>query len=184
MTHDVTIGVEFEAANVELNGKVYRLQIWDTAGQETFKSITRNYYKNSACALVCYDITNRDSFENIKSWVEECQTHAPKSLVIYLIGNKLDLEENRQVSREEAEEYAKKNDFGYFECSAKTGIGVDSIFHDSASQIALKIEQNLYNLNLESSGIKMGIGAMDVKKQGKISLAKNYNKSTDKKCCK
>ena len=93
LTHDVTIGVEFEATNVEINNKTYRLQIWDTAGQETFKSITRNYYKNSACALICYDITNMESFVNIKVWAEECKTNAPKNILIVLVGNKSDLEE-------------------------------------------------------------------------------------------
>ena len=72
---------------------MYRLQIWDTAGQETFKSITRTYYRNSICALVCFDITRRESFCNVKSWIVECKNYAPKTLKLILIGNKLDLEE-------------------------------------------------------------------------------------------
>ena len=92
-SHEITIGVEFEATSIEINDKTYRLQIWDTAGQETFKSITRAYYKNSACALVCFDITRRETFENVKSWIQECRNNAPKSLKIVLVGNKVDLEE-------------------------------------------------------------------------------------------
>lgn len=92
-SHEVTIGVEFEATSIQIFDKTYRLQLWDTAGQETFKSITRTYYKNSACAIVCYDITNRASFENVKTWVSECHDNAPKTIKLILVGNKSDLDQ-------------------------------------------------------------------------------------------
>ena len=91
-----TIGVEFGAKNIQLNEKIYRIQIWDTAGQENFRSITRAYYKNSACACIVYDITQRNSFENIKSWIEDCKKQSPKTVFLILIGNKKDLEDKRQ----------------------------------------------------------------------------------------
>ena len=72
MEYQLTIGVEFGAKNIEINNKKYRLQIWDTAGQENYRSITRAYYKNSVCAILVYDITNRDSFEHISSWIDDC----------------------------------------------------------------------------------------------------------------
>ncbi len=72
---------------------IFRVQIWDTAGQEQFKSITRSYYKNSVCSFLVYDITRKESFDNIKTWLEECKQNSPKTIMIVLVGNKLDLEE-------------------------------------------------------------------------------------------
>jgi Ras-related protein Rab-2A len=91
--HEITIGVEFGAKNVGIEDKVYRIQIWDTAGQETFKSITRAYYKNSACAFLVYDITKKESFNNILGWLEECKSQSPKTISLVLIGNKVDLKD-------------------------------------------------------------------------------------------
>ena len=91
-----TIGVEFGAKNIKIEDKIYRIQIWDTAGQETFRSITRAYYKNSVCACVVYDITNRNSFQNIKSWIEDCKKQSPKTVFLILIGNKVDLEDRSE----------------------------------------------------------------------------------------
>ena len=102
--YQLTIGVEFGAKNIQLNDKIYRIQIWDTAGQENFRSITRAYYKNSVCALVVYDISNKESFNNISSWVEDCKNQSPKTIFMVLVGNKSDLEDKRQVTKEEGEE--------------------------------------------------------------------------------
>ena len=99
--YQLTIGVEFGAKNIQLNDKIYRIQIWDTAGQENFRSITRAYYKNSVCALVVYDISNKESFNNISSWVEDCKNQSPKTIFMVLVGNKSDLEDKRQVTKEE-----------------------------------------------------------------------------------
>ena len=151
-----TVGVEFGAKNLQVNGRVYRIQIWDTAGQENFRSITRAYYKNSVCALVVYDISSRDSFNNVSSWIEDCKNQSPKTILIVLVGNKCDLEDKRQVSYEEGKELADKNDFLFFESSAKDGTNVQEIFENSAKEIAKKIEQGFYDLESES-GIKKGI---------------------------
>lgn len=84
--------MEFGAKNIHTEDEtIFRVQIWDTAGQEQFKSITRSYYKNSVCAFLVYDITNRDTFDNIVSWLKECEQNSPKTILIVLIGNKLDL---------------------------------------------------------------------------------------------
>ena len=80
-----TIGVEFGAKNIKINNKIYRIQIWDTAGQENFRSITRAYYKNSVCALVVYDITKRESFENVQSWIQDCRNQSPKTIIMVLV---------------------------------------------------------------------------------------------------
>jgi small GTP-binding protein len=91
--YEVTVGVEFGAKLVNINEDPVKLQIWDTAGQETFKSITRSYYRSAAGALLVYDVTNRESFQNVHKWLEECREHGNPLMTIILIGNKVDLED-------------------------------------------------------------------------------------------
>lgn len=88
-----TIGVEFGTKEVEIEGKNVKLQIWDTAGQEAFKSITRSYYRAAAGALLVYDVTSEDSFENVKTWLDEARNNGNEEMVICLVGNKIDLED-------------------------------------------------------------------------------------------
>ena len=121
--YQATIGVEFGAKNVEIDNKIFRVQIWDTAGQENFRSITRAYYKNSVCALIVYDINNEDTFDSVQSWIQECKLQTPKTVTMVLVGNKCDLE--CKVDRNKAKEIAEENKMLYFETSAKTGKGVD-----------------------------------------------------------
>ena len=155
--YQLTIGVEFGSSNITIDKNVFRIQIWDTAGQENFRSITRAYYKNSVCALVVYDISSRDSFNNVMSWIEDCKNQSPKTIFIVLVGNKSDLDDKRQVSYEEGKELADKNELLFFESSAKDGINVDEIFVNSAKEIAKKIEQGYYDLENDTCGIKKGI---------------------------
>ena len=168
-----TIGVEFGAKNIEINKKIFKIQIWDTAGQENFRSITIAYYKNSVCALIVYDITNRSSFENIISWIEDCKGQSPKSIFIILVGNKNDLENERQVSYEEGLEFAKNNNIVFFETSAKTGKNISELFQTSAIEINKKIEEDFYDLENESCGIK--IGNIDSNNNNSYSIDGNYN---------
>ena len=157
-----TIGVEFGAKNIKIEDKIYRIQIWDTAGQETFRSITRAYYKNSVCACVVYDITNRNSFQNVKSWIEDCKKQSPKTVFLVLIGNKVDLEDRREVSYEEGSIYAQKNGMLFFETSAKTGKNIEEIFMNSSYEIAKRINNGFYDLTNENNGIKQGFNSENV----------------------
>ena len=129
--YQLTIGVEFGSNNIIVDNNIFRIQIWDTAGQENFRSITRSYYKNSACALIVYDITRRQSFENLINWIEDCKNSSPKTVFMVLIGNKCDLEKNREVSEEEGREFAEKYGMLFFETSAKTGKNVEEVFVES-----------------------------------------------------
>ena len=155
--YQATIGVEFGAKNVEINDQIYRIQIWDTAGQENFRSITRAYYKNSVCALVVYDITNRESFNHIQSWIEDCKTQSPKTVLLVLVGNKSDLNSERQVNYDEGMELANKNKMLFYETSAKVGTNVEEMFLKSAKSIDEKIKQGFYDLESDSCGVKQGM---------------------------
>ena len=175
-----TIGVEFGSKNILINNKIYKIQIWDTAGQETFRSITRGYYKNSVCACIVYDITNRKSFSDVKSWFDDCKKQTPKTVIMVLIGNKIDLGDEREVSYEEGENFAKENNMLFFETSAKSGENIENVFYESAEIIDKKIEEGYYNLNSENCGIKMGINLSESITLTEKSLKKEENQSN---CC-
>ena len=174
--YQATIGMEFTYKNVKIGEKIYRIQIWDTAGQECFKSVSRGYYKNSVCALVVYDITNRKSFDNVIEWIEECKNNGPQTVTMVLVGNKSDLKEMRNISYEEGEELANRFNMMFFETSALNGDNIDKLFNDTAETIVKKMENNYYDLSNEDCGIKLGSG------KKKINL--NDEPKNKKKCCK
>jgi Ras-related protein Rab-1A len=113
---------------LEVNGKKVKLQIWDTAGQERFKNITASYYRGGNGVLVVYDITDRDSFENLNSWLIEIEKNANKNVYKLLIGNKSDLEEKRKVTYQEGKDFATSNGMQFMETSAKTASKVQEAF--------------------------------------------------------
>ena len=174
-----TIGVEFGAKNLQIDDKIYRIQIWDTAGQETFRSITRAYYKNSVCACVVYDISNRVTFDNIKSWVEDCKKLSPKTVLMILVGNKIDLEEKREVTYDEGSIFAQKNGMIFFECSAKTGKNIEQIFMESTREVAKRIKEGFYDLSNENCVIKQGTSTETIT----LSADSSNNNSYMSYCC-
>ena len=179
--YQLTIGVEFGSNNLILDDNIFRIQVWDTAGQETFRSITRAYYKNSACALIVYDIARRESFDSISTWIEDCKNSSPKSVFMVLVGNKCDLEQNREVTEEEGGELAETNGMLFFETSAKTGKNVEEVFFESAKHIAKKIKEGFYDLENDSCGIKKGAEDSD-----NIILGEDKNVNVEEKkdgCC-
>eukprot|EP00271_Cylindrocystis_brebissonii_P010397 TRINITY_DN26577_c0_g1_i1.p1 TRINITY_DN26577_c0_g1~~TRINITY_DN26577_c0_g1_i1.p1 ORF type:complete len:217 (-),score=37.14 TRINITY_DN26577_c0_g1_i1:1258-1908(-) len=157
--HDLTIGVEFGARMITIDGKPIKLQIWDTAGQESFRSITRSYYRGAAGALLVYDITRRETFNHLTSWLEDARQHANSNMTIMLIGNKSDLAHRRAVSTQEGEQFAKENGLVFMETSAKTAHNVEDAFISTAAKIYQKIESGVFDVSNETYGIKVGYGA-------------------------
>ena len=158
--HDLTIGVEFGARMITVQNDVQvKLQIWDTAGQESFRSITRSYYRGAAGALLVYDITRRDTFQHLGRWLEEAKQHAQPNMVILLIGNKNDLEHRRAVTTEEGKAFADANGLLFMETSAKTAYNVEQAFLKTAEEIHGKIKSGEIDVSNESHGIKVGMAA-------------------------
>ena len=154
-SHVMTLGVEFSAKTTKVLDKVIRFQMWDTAGQENFHAITRSFYKNSACALVVYDVTKRQSFDNVLTWVSECENECSDNMVKVLVGNKSDLDNEREVTKEEAHRVCEEKDMLFYETSAKTGANVIEIFEESAKAILLNIVNGKVDVNNNSEGIKL-----------------------------
>jgi len=157
--HDLTIGVEFGARMITIDNRSIKLQIWDTAGQESFRSITRSYYRGAAGALLVYDITRRETFNHLTRWLEEARQNANSNMVIMLIGNKSDLDHRRQVSQEEGEKFAKDHGLIFLETSAKTAANVEEAFIQTAGKIYENIQNGIYDVTNEAHGIKVGMAA-------------------------
>ncbi|KNA09147.1 hypothetical protein SOVF_156230 [Spinacia oleracea] len=167
--HAITIGAEFGSRTITIdnnkNKKVIKLQIWDTGGQEAYRSITRSYYRGAAAALLVYDITRRETFNHLETWLNDARQHAlSENMTVVLVGNKCDVPcRMREVSVEEGKVFAKDHGLmGFVECSAKTGENVDEVFVKTAAVIYNKIQDGVFNLlNDFNCGIKVGYG--DVK---------------------
>lgn len=133
-----TIGVDFKIRKLELDGKSIKLQIWDTAGQERFRTITKSYYRGSNGIVVVYDITDRESFEQVQHWMSEIDAHASADVCRLLVGNKADLEDKRAVSREEGETLARQFGIPFLETSAKQALNVENMFTTMAQAMKKK----------------------------------------------
>ncbi|CAD8156078.1 unnamed protein product [Paramecium pentaurelia] len=169
--HEMTVGVEFGAKILNLENKQIKLQIWDTAGQETFKSITRQYYRSAAGAILVYDITRRESFENVREWIKECRTHGTLEMVIVLVGNKLDLE--KQYNIHNINGLAYENNLLFIETSAKDNLNIIETFSQAAQQV-LKVVQKSQQKN-ELPGVRVGYAIDQTKGQ--------QNSQSSNKCC-
>jgi len=157
--HDLTIGVEFGARMISIDNRQIKLQIWDTAGQESFRSITRSYYRGAAGALLVYDITRRETFSHLTRWLEEARKNSSSNMVIMLIGNKSDLDGRRAVSTREGEDFARENGLIFMETSAKTAANVEQAFIKTAEKIHENILNGTFDVNNEAHGIKVGMGS-------------------------
>ena len=133
-----TIGVDFKVKHLDVSSKRIKLTIWDTAGQERFRTLTSSYYRGAQGVVMVYDVTRRDSFENLEQWLKEVKLYSPNSgegVVKLLVGNKIDLKDNRKVSREEAEAWARSQGMLFLEASAKTRTGIKQCFMEVVQKI-------------------------------------------------
>ncbi|CAL4903370.1 unnamed protein product [Urochloa decumbens] len=134
-TYISTIGVDFKIRTVELDGKTVKLQIWDTAGQERFRTITSSYYRGAHGIIIVYDVTDIESFNNIKQWLSEIDRYASDSVCKLLVGNKCDLVDSKVVDTEKAKDFADSLGIPFIETSAKESINVEEAFLTMSSEI-------------------------------------------------
>ena len=163
-----TIGVDFQVKKETVQGKQIEVQIWDSAGQEKYRSISKQYYNRAQGILLVYDITKRDTFSAIKHWLKDIDSQVQTNPQIVLIGNKLDLSSKRVVDEDEAIEFAKSHKIPFFETSAKTGEGIDKAMS--------ALIQNVFNdvvLNKNKRG----------RAQGSFHVGGNNKNQKDGKCC-
>ncbi|KIP07474.1 hypothetical protein PHLGIDRAFT_29977 [Phlebiopsis gigantea 11061_1 CR5-6] len=137
-----TIGVDFKIRTIELEGKTVKLQIWDTAGQERFRTIAAAYYRGAHGIIVVYDVTDGESYENVKGWLTEIERYASEGVHRLLLGNKADLTERRVVEHDVAKEFASQLSIPFLETSAKTAEGVEDAFVAMAKQIKENVDAN------------------------------------------
>ena len=141
-TYLTTVGIDFQEKIINVEEKSVKLQIWDTAGQERFRNIAKSYFHTSDGFLLVYDISCKDSFEKLNFWYEQIKLNAPENTKCVVAGNKCDLEEKRQVNKNEGENFAKTYNIDFYETSAKDGINVDVVFQTLASEIMKDIKKN------------------------------------------
>ncbi|RKO83165.1 ras-related protein rab-4B-like protein, partial [Blyttiomyces helicus] len=151
-----TVGIEFGSKVAKVGNKTVKLQIWDSAGQERFRSVTQSYWRGAAGCLLVYDITNRESFTALSRWLEDVRWLASPDVVIVLVGNKLDMEDHREVSFLEANQFAQDEGLMFEETSALTGELVDEAFLKGARSILSKIETGLIDPDRAGTGIQYG----------------------------
>ncbi|XP_071798462.1 ras-related protein Rab-6A isoform X1 [Asterias amurensis] len=134
-TYQATIGIDFLSKTMYLEDRTVRLQLWDTAGQERFRSLIPSYIRDSTVAVVVYDITNANSFHQTSKWIDDVRTERGSDVIIMLVGNKTDLGDKRQVSRDEGERKANELNVLFIETSAKAGYNVKQLFRRVAAAL-------------------------------------------------
>ncbi|MCL7041628.1 hypothetical protein MKW94_003325 [Papaver nudicaule] len=130
-----TIGVEFATRTLQVDGKTIKAQIWDTAGQERYRAITSAYYRGAVGALLVYDTTKRQTFDNVQRWLRELRDHADSNIVILLAGNKSDLKHLRAVNEEDAQVIAEKEGLSFLETSALEALNIEKAFQTILTEI-------------------------------------------------
>ena len=178
-TEDIisTVGIEFKIKIIQLkNGSKFRLQIWDTSGQEKFMSLTKNYFRGCNVAIFVFDVTNKNSFANIPTWLNSYKEVNSENSKTVLIGNKIDLGK-REVSREEAENFAKEKHLQYFEISVKEN--KDNVINNMFVQIVESFGFNANDFNEEQSSTTNLIG--QGKRRGNNIV--NNNQENNRRCC-
>lgn len=172
-----TIGVEFATRSIQVDSKTIKAQIWDTAGQERYRAITSAYYRGAVGALLVYDISKHQTYENVTRWLKELRDHADSNIVIMLVGNKSDLRHLRAVPTEEAKQFASENNLSFIETSALDASNVELAFQNILTEIFRIVSQKVVD-NGDSPQANLGAGT-------NISLSKPADEGASKggKCC-
>ena len=173
--YQATIGLDFHSKNVDINGNSVRLLLYDTAGQEKFKSLIPMYIRDANIIIVVYDISNKDSFTHTEHWVNETKDLKREDAIFVLVGNKIDLEDQRAVSQKEGEDFATEKGFLFFEVAAKTGEKVQELFEtkifpEMSRKYHIGDEEdegmNDENHAHNDGGVKLNEGTQPTKKKG------------------
>lgn len=171
-----TIGVEFGTMIVDINGELVKLQVWDTAGQERFRTVTRGYYRGAAGALLVYDVTRKATFAHIGSWLQDVRSNTNPHCVMILVGNKTDLEAEREVSFEEAQKFAEENNLLFLECSALSGENVEQAFLSTARKVHENVMCGILNATDPDSGVQLHANTL-------VTAQPKPKEKTEKKNC-
>ena len=163
-----SIGVDFKTKQIELDDRLIKMQIWDTAGHEKFRTITTSYYKSAQAIIILYDITQKSSFDHIRNWITEIDKFGKQGVLKVIVGNKLDLENNRKITKEAAENLALKYGVKLWEVSAKDNTNIEEMFLDTIKTLLEK------NSKIISEGSSMA---------NNIQLNKDTKNKKKKKCC-
>jgi len=134
-----TLGIDFKLKTIKLDNKIIKLQIWDTAGQEKFRTITNSFYRGAMGVFLVYDVTNEETFKAIRKWMHNIHTHAPDNVTTILMANKCDIAQSRVVPRERGEQVSKEVNLKHYEVSAKSGLNVNDAFLAMAQEIKKKM---------------------------------------------
>ena len=154
--HMSTIGLDYRLKTMTLNsGKQVKVQIWDTAGQDRFRAITKNYYKGAHGIILIYDVTNQITFDNVTNWITQIKEEASDKVTIFLVGNKIEDEKNRKVETEEGKKLAEEFKLKFYETSAKIGTNVETTFKDLVQIID---EVSAQNNNLKGGKLTKNSG--------------------------
>ncbi|PFX16902.1 ras-related protein Rab-30-like [Stylophora pistillata] len=174
-----TIGVDFTIRTVEVDGERVKLQVWDTAGQERFRSVTQSYYHNADGVIITYDITSRKSFDNLQQhWLEDVRRFTSKKVLMYIVGNKSDLSQERQVDFRSAQMIAEEEHCDAMETSAKEADNVENLFESLATQLMRNIKnvegnETKDNLSPDENGTKdITLGGHSICARGLISCCR------------
>jgi Ras-related protein Rab-6A len=173
--YQATIGLDFHSKNTEINGTTVRLLLYDTAGQEKFKSLIPMYIRDANIILVVYDITLKDSFTHTEHWVNETKDLKRDDAIFVLIGNKIDLNDNREISFEEGEKFAKDKNFIFYEVSARSGEGIQNLFNNYIFPLMAK------KFSIGNDDDDKNYHADDERNEGNVKLKKQQKKK--KNCC-
>ncbi len=182
-TYSATVGFEFVTTNIKINDKVCKLQIWDTCGQEVYRSLITSFYRNSSLAILVYSIDNLDSFDNLDIWLKELKTYSCPDAKIFLIGNKADLESKRVIDKQMGEKYKIDNYLDYFtEASAKTGLNTQKIFIEAAKILYLDWKKYKDEKSFSSKSRSSSVGSSIIDKIKRSQLNEPNNKKEGCNC--